>query len=150
MSKSRATHWALTTCNMLCATWYQGTAQLLSLTEFKSHLFQLILLAETKNRSRRGGNCSTWRKALTTSFRKCHILKPENSSPNRDSNPQARKAEVLTITTCIIPCAALTRLPFIFSPLRGGDCSTCRDQVTESYPSHWQTRSALFIPRKQS
>ena len=32
---------------VLRATWYKGTAQLLSLTEFKSHLFQLyFLLAE--------------------------------------------------------------------------------------------------------
>ena len=31
---------------MSCATWYEGTAQLLSLTEFKSHLFELCLLAE--------------------------------------------------------------------------------------------------------
>ena len=30
---------ALITCNMSCATWYEGTAQLLSLTEFRSHLF---------------------------------------------------------------------------------------------------------------
>ena len=36
--KSRATHRALITCNMSCATWYQGTAQLLSFTELKSHL----------------------------------------------------------------------------------------------------------------
>ena len=36
--KSRATHRALIMCNMSCATWYEGTAQLLSLTEFKSHL----------------------------------------------------------------------------------------------------------------
>ena len=29
------------------ATWYEGTAQLLSLTEFKSHLFELyFILAE--------------------------------------------------------------------------------------------------------
>ena len=28
-------------------------------------------------------------KTLTTSFRKCHILQPENSSPNRDSNPHS-------------------------------------------------------------
>ena len=28
---------------MQCATWYEGTAQLLSLTELKSHLFQLYL-----------------------------------------------------------------------------------------------------------
>ena len=29
---------------MLRATWYEGTAQLLSLTEFKSHLFQLYFI----------------------------------------------------------------------------------------------------------
>ena len=28
------------------AAWYKGTAQLLSLTEFKSHLIELYLLAE--------------------------------------------------------------------------------------------------------
>ena len=43
--------------------------------------FSFILLAETINRWRRGGNRSTRRKPLTTSFRKCHILKPENSRP---------------------------------------------------------------------
>ena len=37
--QSCATHQALITCNMSCATWYQGTAQLLSLTEFKSQSF---------------------------------------------------------------------------------------------------------------
>ena len=35
--KSRATHRALITCNLQCATWYKRTAQLLSLTELKSH-----------------------------------------------------------------------------------------------------------------
>ena len=29
------------------------------------------------------------RKPLTKSFRKCHILKPENSSPKPDSNPHS-------------------------------------------------------------
>ena len=28
-------------CNMQYATWYEGTAQVLSLTELKSHLFEL-------------------------------------------------------------------------------------------------------------
>ena len=37
--KSRATHRAPIMYNVLCATWYEGIAQLLSLTEFKSHLF---------------------------------------------------------------------------------------------------------------
>ena len=37
--KSRAiTHRTLITCNMSCTTWYEGTAQLLSLTELKSHI----------------------------------------------------------------------------------------------------------------
>ena len=36
--KSRATQPAPITCNVSCATWYDGTAQLLSLTELKSHL----------------------------------------------------------------------------------------------------------------
>ena len=32
-------HRTLITCNMSCATWQEGTAQLLSLTELKAHLF---------------------------------------------------------------------------------------------------------------
>ena len=36
--KSRATQQALITCSVSCATWYEGTAQLLSLTELKLHL----------------------------------------------------------------------------------------------------------------
>ena len=39
--KSSATHRKLIMCNKPCATWYKGTAQLISLTELKSHLFQL-------------------------------------------------------------------------------------------------------------
>ena len=39
MCKSRAAHRALITRNMSCATWYEGTAQLLSLTELKSRFF---------------------------------------------------------------------------------------------------------------
>ena len=65
MCKSRATHWALITCNISCVTWYERTAQLLSLAEFRSHLFfSFILLAETINRRRKG----TLRKPLRTSF----------------------------------------------------------------------------------
>ena len=42
MPKSHATRRAHITCNLLCATWYEGRAQLLSLTKFKSHLFELL------------------------------------------------------------------------------------------------------------
>ena len=35
---------------IIIITWYEGTPQLLSLTEFKSHFFISILLAEQLNR----------------------------------------------------------------------------------------------------
>ena len=82
---SRATHRALITCSMSCAIWYEGTAQLLSLTELESNLALLYWLKRLSDE--RGGNRSTQRKPPMTSFRKCHIPKPENSSPNRDLNP---------------------------------------------------------------
>ena len=71
---------------VLRAMWYEGTAQLLSRQSLNHIYFRLTLLVETINRRRRGGNRSTRRKPLTMGFRKCHILKPENSSLNRDSN----------------------------------------------------------------
>ena len=49
-------------CNMLWATWYVRTAQLLSLTGLKSHLFPLNIVGWTINRWRRGGDQSTLRK----------------------------------------------------------------------------------------
>ena len=72
---------------VLRAMWYEGTAQLFTLTELKPHLFELYLIGWSINRLRRGGNRSTRRKPLATSFRICHILKPEYSSPKRESNP---------------------------------------------------------------
>ena len=49
--RSHATHRALITCSVQSVTWYGGTTQLLSLTEFKLHLlFRLISLAEPINR----------------------------------------------------------------------------------------------------
>ena len=72
---------------MLRATWNEGTAQLLSSTELKSHLFlSFILMAEPLNQWRREENRSTRRKPLATSFRKYHILQPEDSSHKQDSN----------------------------------------------------------------
>ena len=44
--KSRATHRALITCNMSCATCYEGTTQLLSLRELNCIYFSFILLDE--------------------------------------------------------------------------------------------------------
>ena len=72
---------------VLHGTWYNGTAQLWNSTESKLHLFELYFIGWTINRWRRGGNQSTRSKPLAASSRKCHILKPDDSSPKRDSNP---------------------------------------------------------------
>ena len=40
---------------MSCATWYGGTAQLLSLTEFKSHLCKLYFIGRNDLTNERGG-----------------------------------------------------------------------------------------------
>ena len=83
------------TCNSLTGYHLKHVACLVvqwnrSATKFNrvefSFYFSFILFAEPINRWRRGGNSSTRTSPLTTSFRKCHILKPENSSPSRDSN----------------------------------------------------------------
>ena len=85
---------------VLRATWYKGTAQLLSLTELKSLLFELYVTGWTVNWWRRGVNRSTQRKPLATSFRNCHILKPEDSSPKRDLNLHSSIGGRLGKQTC--------------------------------------------------
>ena len=57
-------------------------------------------MAEPSNQWRRGGNWSTQRKPLVTSFRKCHIPQPEDSSPKRDSNPRSTIGGRLGKQTC--------------------------------------------------
>ena len=87
MCKSRATHRALITCNLQCATWYEGTAQLLRFDRVEI-AFILALFYWRKPLTVEGGEGTDvpGKKTPKTSFRKCHILKPENSSPKRDSN----------------------------------------------------------------
>ena len=80
--------------------WYEGTAQLLSLAELKSHLLELYFTGSTINRRRWEGNRSTRGKPLATSFRKCLMLKPEDSSPKRDSNPHNSISGRLGKQTC--------------------------------------------------
>ena len=47
-----------------------------------------------------GGGAEYRRKPLATSFRKCHMLRPENSSPKRDSNPHSSIGGRLGKQTC--------------------------------------------------
>ena len=99
--KSRATHRALITCkcHVTCHL-VRRDSSAISLTELKSHLFELYLLAEPLHRRRTGRNRCTRRKPLVTSFRKCHILKPEDSCPKRDSNPCSSIGGRLGKQTC--------------------------------------------------
>ena len=100
--KSRATHRALITCQVSCYVPF-GTKGQLSYSVWQSWnriYLSFILLAEPLNRWRRGGNRSTRRKPLATSFRKCHILQPEDSSPKRDSNPRSSIGGRLGKQTC--------------------------------------------------
>ena len=100
VGKSHATHQALFMCNM-CATWCEGTAQLLSLTDFQMRLLQLfILLAETTNQWRRGGNQSTRRKPWQRALENATYYSPKNSSPNRDSNLHSSIGSRLGKQTC--------------------------------------------------
>ena len=62
MYKLCATQWGLIMCNMLCATRHEATAQLSSLTSWNCIYCSFILLAETINQRRKGGNQSTQRK----------------------------------------------------------------------------------------
>ena len=120
-------------CNMSWATWYKGTTQLLSLTECKLHLFELfILLAEPFNNVGRE-ETGYPEKPLVISFRRCHILKPEDSSPKQDSNPhnsiggqvvaalipphQVGKPQDCPSFTLISPHGVATRLPIFHTDL---------------------------------
>ena len=112
MCKSSATHQALVTCTMLCAMWYKGTAQLLSLIELKSYLFYFISLAETISWRRRGGNQSARGGNPDSVLQKMPHTKAWKFKSQPRLEPAlkhwwqvlARKTEVLTITLCVAPC----------------------------------------------
>ena len=71
------------TCRVTCHV-VRREAHLLNLTELKSHLFEVYFIGWTIDGWKREGIQSTRRIPLVTSFRKCHMLKPDDSSPERD------------------------------------------------------------------
>ena len=78
---------SLIMCNMLCMAWgMNGQLSYEVLQSWYRIYFSCILLAESLNRWRRGGNQSIRRKPLVMTLRKCHILEPENSSSKQDLN----------------------------------------------------------------
>ena len=103
--KLNGTHWALITCNMLCAMWYNGTAQLLIKFNRVYITFYaiFILMAESEriNWWRRGGNQSTRKKIPDDGLQMLHT-KAQNSSPNLDLklNPHSSTGDRLGKQTC--------------------------------------------------
>ena len=87
MCTSRATYRVLITCNMLCASWYERTAQRLSLTEFKSRLFGFILLAETINRWKREETRVPGKKTPDDGLQKMPHTKTRKFKPQRRLKP---------------------------------------------------------------
>ena len=95
---------ALIACNMSCATWYEGTAQLLSLAELKSHLFYLYFVGWYYLSMKEGTKREYPEKTPDNKLQKLPHTKARKSKPQTRLDPalwhwwQARKADVLTIT----------------------------------------------------
>ena len=82
MCKSHAAHGALITCNMSCAMLYEGTAQLLSLTEFKSHSFKLYSIGWTIILTDEGGwKPEYWEKTPDNQLQKMPHTKARKFQP---------------------------------------------------------------------
>ena len=73
--------------HVLRATWYEGTAQLLSLTELKSHLFELYILLDEpltdeggEETGERGEN--PWRRASEDVDQTSYLKRSQYNDPN--------------------------------------------------------------------
>ena len=90
MRKSRATHRALIPCSMPCTSWCHKKVQLSILTAENAFIFSLFywlkpLIDEEEEETVAHEESSQQR----VPSRKCHILKPANSSLIRDQNPHS-------------------------------------------------------------
>ena len=89
---------------MLRATWYKGTAQLLSLTELKSHLFELYFIGWTIKPMKEGRKPEYPEKTPGDELQKmphttARRFKPQTRlEPSQQHWWQARKADMLTVT----------------------------------------------------
>ena len=71
---------------MSCDTWYEPHLFLAS-QSWNRILWKLYFIGWNHSPMLQGRNQSTRKEPPTTSFRKCHVLQPENSSPSRESIP---------------------------------------------------------------
>ena len=87
------------------------------------------------------------RKPPATSFRKCHILQPKNSSPKRDSHPRDRKADVLTVTPRVAPSEVYLRDGSAWTLVRA---ATLRDKLQTDSPSWTLVRAGTLRKKLQT
>ena len=91
--KLRATHRALITCTLSCATFNERTAQLLRLTELKLHLFELYFIGLN-------GSMKEERKAEYPEKTPYDELQKMPHTKSRDSNPHSSIGGKLGKRTC--------------------------------------------------
>ena len=88
---------------MLHATWYEGTTQLLSLTELKSHLFELYFIGWTIKTMKEGRKPEYSEKTPGDELQKMPyyiLLIPQDSSPKWDSDLRSSIGGRLGKQTC--------------------------------------------------
>ena len=99
--KSCATHRALITCKChVTGHLVQRNSSAFKFDRVEIAFIWAYFVGWIIELMKEGENRSTWRKPLVTSFRKCHILQPEDSSPKRDSNPRSSIGGRLGKKTC--------------------------------------------------
>ena len=92
---------------MLRATWYKGTAQLLSLTELKLHSFELYFIGWTIKLMKYGRKPEYPEKTPDNKLQKMPHTTAWRFKPQARLEPtqqhwwQARKADMLTVTPCV-------------------------------------------------
>ena len=93
---------------MLRAIWYEGTAQLLSLTELKSYLFELYFIGWTIKLMKEGRKPEYPEKTPGDELQKMPHTTARRFKPQTRLEPaqwhwwQARKADMLTVTPRVV------------------------------------------------
>ena len=94
---------------MLRATWYEGTAQLLSLAELKSHLFELYFIGCIIKPMQEGRKPEYPEKTPGDELQKMPHTTAQRFKPQARLEPaqqhwwQAGKADMLTVTPRVVP-----------------------------------------------
>ena len=154
MCKSRASHRALATCNILCDVSRGTDSSTIKFDRVELAFILALFYWLTINQLRRRGNRSTRRKPLATSFRKCHILKPEDSSPKRDSNPHSSIGGILgkqTLHHASPPCSRAKTYQAWYKEKLQQICILLvqRDKQTETETERQKDRERKVVKKKE-